>query len=146
MKWSDVLPEHFEWGVDSTSACCWVKPNAQGEDEPEVGELERHVYPDADGEHGVIIATMTDGIDVKLDSVKRRYCMIPPPPEQGWSGTPPKSVGWYWVRTADGGIDAVLVYVDDDERMVFAGIDWPPFRVTAADTPNLSWSEIPVPE
>jgi hypothetical protein len=147
MKWIDDLPNDFEWGGPSTPVCCWVKPNIWGEDEPVLGELERHVYPDADGEHGILINTMNGSIDVKVESIKRKYAKISPPPEHGWSDVPPDSTGWYWVRTDVGDVDPVMVYLDhDEETLVFSGIDWPSFRVTPVTSPNLSWVEIPLPE
>lgn len=147
MRWSDDPPEDFELGGLSTPECCWVCPNIWGEDEPTLGELERHIYPDTDGEHGVIINTMNGGIDIKAESVKRRYCRIPKPPEHEWSATPPEKIGWYWVRTDSGDIDPVLVYLsNDEETLVFSGIDWPSFRVSPVTTPSLSWIEIPLPQ
>lgn len=144
MKWSDVPPEDFEWTL-SVPNCCWVKPNIWGEDEPALGELERHIYPDADGEHGIIINTMNGGIDVKADLVERKYCRIPPPSELGWSDSPPKSVGWYWVRTNTRDVDPVLVHLDhDEENLVFSGID--SYRAIPVNSPNLSWFKIPLPD
>jgi len=147
MKWSDVPPDDFELGGLSTPECCWVKPNVWGDDEPTLGELERHVYPDSDGEHSVFINTMNGCIDVKAEFIKRMYCKIPPPPEHGWSDAPPESTGWYWVKTDNGDVDPVMAYLDhDEETLVFSGIDWPSFRVTPVTTPNLSWIEIPLPK
>ncbi len=146
MKWSDLPPQDFEWSL-SVPNCCWVRPNIWGEDEPALGELNRHVYPDADGECGIIINTMNGSIDVKADSVERKYCRIPPQPEFGWSDSEPDRVGWYWVKSDGGDIDPVLVYLDqDEESLVFSGIDWPAFRVTPVKSPNLSWIKIPLPE
>jgi len=147
MKWSDAPPEDFEWGGLSATECCWVKPNIWEKDEPTLGELGRHVYPDIAGEYGVLIDTMNGSIDVEVDSVKRRYCRIPPPPEHGWSHAPPESTGWYWVRTEVGDVDPVMVYLDhDEETLVFSGIGWPSFRVTKVTCLNVSWVEIPLPE
>lgn len=145
LKWGDTPPLDFDWGSPAPM-CCWVTPNIWGDSEPALGELSTHIYPDRDGECGIIINTVNGAIDVKDDPTERRYCLVPQPNPEEWDITPPVEKGWYFLKASEDSIVLVSVYEDPQTlELVYTGIDWPTFAISKVASATGSWIRIPLP-